>query len=312
MNSTGCKTTLINGSKISKLEDIKKNEFIDQVLDKHSVSIEVPTKEMMVWQSRIIDEGYTKSLHDEMKFRLTKQIHVNIAFGGSLGSYNDFEKFLKESDVASRKEQILAKKGKHPLFVNEKDVREFYHDKEKGTKSPVISTHYEKIGTVAEVTFEELRKKNLITPNISRDELILLVKKERGRLLTPIMAEKYCKEINEKFIEWYSKTYLNQGKGEGIIHRIAKKEITRHARQNNLSFGQTNEIGEKAETYANKLEPVIGKAVAKLAMKNDSSMEEGVFGFLEVGCKMFGIPVEQGVSFVTNRFKRNGSKKTKK
>lgn len=312
MNSTGCKTTLIDGSKISNLQDIKKNEIIDQVLDRHSLSMEVPTKEMMVWQSRIIDEGYTKKIHDEMKFKLTKKIHVIIAFGGSLGAYNDFERFLKSSEVASRKEQILAKKGKHPLFVSEQEVREFYHDKEKGTKSPVISTHYDKVGTVAEVTFEELRKKNIITPNISRTELILLVKKERGRLLTPILAEKICIEINEKYIEWYSKTYLHQGKGEGIIHRIAKKEITRHAKQNHLSFGETNEIGVKAETYANKLEPIVGKAVAKLAMKNDSSMEEGIFGFLEVACKMYQIPVEQGVSFLTNRFKRNGIKKDTK
>lgn len=312
MGNHGNGTLLIQENKITNLQEIKKNEIIDQVLDKNSISIESPTKTMMIWQSRIIDEGYTKSLHDEMKQKLSKQMHVNIAFGGSLGSYNDFEKFLRESNIAETKEKILAKRGKHPLFANEKEVREFYHDKTKGTKSPVMPTHYDKLGTVGEVTFEELRKKNLMAPTISRDELILLVKKERGRLLTPVMAEKYCNEINEKFVEWYSKTYLHQGKGEGVLHRIAKKEVTRYSKKNHLSYEQTNEIGEKMEIYANKIEPEVGKAVAKLAIKNDSSMEEGLMGFLEVGCKMYQVPIEQAVSFLSNRLKRNGSKKNQK
>ena len=312
MNTKGSRTTLIQGTEVTNLQEIKKLQFVDQILDKHSVSIETPTKTMVVWQSRIIDEGYTKSLHEEMKKELPKQIHVNIAFGGSLGSYNDFEQFLKDDDLTRRKEKILAKKGKHPLFASEEDVRQFYHDKDKGTKSPVMHNNYEKMGTVAEVTFEELKKKNLIAPTITRDELILLVKKERGRLLTPVMAEKYCKEINEKYIEWYTKTYLNQGRGEGVLHRIAKKEVTHYSKKHNLSFEQTNEIGEKMETIANKVEPMIGKTVADIAIKSNTSIEDGVFGYLELGCKLYQIPVEQGINFLINRLKGNASKKNKK
>lgn len=312
MGNLGNGTTLIHETEVLNFQELKRSEIIDHVLDKNSISVESPTKIMIYWQSRIIDEGYTKPLHEEMKLKLTKQMHVNIAFGGSLGSFNDFEKFLKESNVAETKEKILAKKGKHPLFADEQSVREFYHAKEKGTKSPVLPTHYEKLGTVAEETFEELRKKKIIAPIISRDELILLVKKERGRLLTPVNAEKYCKEINEKFIEWYTKTYMNQGKGEGILHRTAKKEITRYSKAHNFSYEQTNEIGEKMEIIANKIEPQIGKTVAKLAIKNDSSMEDNLLGFLEIGCKMYQVPVEQGISFLINRLKRNGSKNNKK
>lgn len=284
--------------KIFDVGEEKNHKIIKQTLEKHGISkTKFAPKSLWIWHQLISENGYTKTIHEEMKSKLDKNLHVQIAFGSSIGAYNDFEEMLQDEI----KQMLLIKKGKHPLFVSEDEVRQFFHHKENGTSSPVISTNYDKVGTKTKKIFEALRKRNLMPSTILTLELVEKVAEEEGFFLTPKLADKIAKEAN-KLILIEESLLLNQGVGEGKVLRKAKEGISHYGKQNGLSIEETNRLGKEAEKLSAVIEESVGKAIASKIIKdkNENKLQKvkDLFGSI---CNLYGVSVTEAGFFVMNR-----------
>lgn len=319
-------TTLTLQQEISlfpKKQEIRK-KIQKKILVKHGIPklTEVPTKVQWKWQQILLDQPFTSKMYSDMKKdNLTTKMIINIAFGGSLGTYNEFMRLLKESNSKAIQKSLI-KKGKHPIFIEEEEVDSFYQKsivKEAHAEdyAPILSTHKNRGGTKETLhvrsqfalIYSDFKSENKIPSIFSINGLQAELEPEYGLIRRPTL-KKLVKEMNQEMFEFESMLH-NQGFGEGNLDRKAMEPITKFCMENaSGDYELSNKLGNDARKILNTIGPELAKSIGKKVvqseeLKNDSDgIKEAVAGLvmttLKTGSKLYQRPMEEMIPYMIN------------
>jgi len=253
---------------VSKVIEDPKN-LMDQALDRYSQNQQsISTKEMRIDVNKYANREMKEQDYFEMKKKYDEKVFLNLFFEGSKPLMELTETAYKDVEL----EKQMIKKGIHPLLVTE-DEAKFFHSKDYGTHSPVISTHHIKIGTPHGISRTEVGLlsdlyKSGYLQEITPEALIAYALEEKNRVIRVDAAKKICKEINKQRREQVS-SLIDGRTGEDkmtkkVLEIISKKGITEH-----WSFEKVNNYGNQGRKIVRQLQDDFGKEIGNMIVKQD-------------------------------------------
>jgi len=243
--------------------------MMDQALDNYSQNRQqITTTQMRIDVSKYANREMTEDDYFKMKKRYDEKIFLNLFFEGSKPLMELTERAYKDQEL----ERQMIKKGIHPLLVTEEEAK-FFHSKDYGTHSPVISTHHIKIGTPHGISRTEVGLlsdlyKSGYLQEITPEALIAYALEEKNRVIRVDAAKKICKEINKQRREQVS-SLIDGRTGEDkmtkkVLEIISKKGITEH-----WSFEKVNNYGNQGRKIVRQLQDDFGKEIGNMIVKQD-------------------------------------------
>lgn len=314
--------TLAEQMKLFPIKEEKRAEIREKILAKHGIAPlnYIPTKRQIYWHKRILDEGINRNNLAEMESEIKEEKMIaNIAFGGNLGDYRSFKTRILQENMD--RELRLIKTGKHEIFVDEDELREFFgtidvnnidgceaHGADHG---PMLANHLQRGGSktnfkprsLVQVIYSDLGAKNT-TFGYTIGQLQAELEPTHGIIPKPILI-KIAKEINNSLADWES-DMMNQN--TGLLEKKAMEQITKYCKENATDdFEKSNDMGEKARKIVGTIGPELGKAIGKRIVdseknKSDSdSAKEAIANItataLKVGSKVYQEPLEESIYY---------------
>lgn len=312
--------TLKQEAELFPIRQEKRLEIITQVLSENGIAKrrEVPTREQMAWEKRILDEGLTIENYNIMhESGLPEKMIIQIAFGGNRGDYLEFKKLVAASDY--QRELKLVSNNKHPIFLETDDVLNFYMVNEDGAKeahaesySPIISSHKDRGGSSTSYSprssFQDIVKdmsnNNKLAPTFSLKTLKAELETEYG-LIPDKVLKRLLKEINKGILEFEEK--IIHSTSEDAMTSKALETISDHCLKNHINdYEISNKYGDDARKMVNTIGPELGKLIGKkiTSVETDEDTEEVISSLtkqtLKIGCKVYQKPVDEMIPYVIN------------
>jgi hypothetical protein len=287
--------------------------LINRVLEKYCLGQKKPTmtREMLEDSQKYANREMTEADYFEMKEKYDKKTFLNLFFEGSPSLME-----LTESAFTDQKfETEMIKKGIHPLIVDE-DEAKFFHSKEYGTHSPVISTHHIRIGTPHGISRTEVGLlsdlyKSGYLQEITPEALIAYALEEKNRVVRVDTAKKICKEINKQRRDQVS-GLIDGRVGEDSMTKKSLEIISKKGMAEGWSFEKVNNYGVQARRLVKLMNDDFGKEIGNMVTKqNLDNKEELAANHMDHICKQMGIAMDDMLAVAWHKMigrkkKKNG------
>jgi len=268
------------------------------------------TKEMLEDAMKYANREWVESDYFEMKNKYDKKTFLNLFYEGSSSLMELTEQAFK--DV--RLENAMLKQGIHPLLVSVEEAK-LFHSKEHGTHSPIISTHYIKIGT----THGESRTQTGLIADlykagylqeITPEGLIAYAYEQHKRIIRVDSAKKMCVEINKQH-KFQISSLIDGRVGEDKMTKKVLEIISKHGMKEQWSFEKTNNLGNQGRKIVRAMNDDFGKEIGNMIVKQTTeNKEELAANHMEHICKTLGIAFDDflAVAWYKVRGKTRGKK----
>lgn len=270
-------------------------ESINKVLDKFSL-VQITSHEMHEDATIYANRLMTECDYFEMKEKYDEKVFLNLFFEGSKSLCELTEQSFKDQ----RFEKEMIKKGIHPLIVNEEEAK-YFHSKEFGTHSPVISTHHIKIGTPHGISrtevglLSDLYKCGYLQ-DITPEALIAYALEEKNRIVRVDTAKKICKEINKQRKEQVS-SLVDGRVGEDKMTKKVLEIISKKGMEEHWTFEKVHNYGNQGRRMVKMVEDDLGKEIGNMVVKQSSyNKEELAANHMDHICKQLGIAMEDMIA----------------
>lgn len=286
--------------------------LINSVLKKHCFGHNNPsmTREMIEDARKYANREMRESDYFELKQKYDEKMFLNIFFEGSRSLMELTEQSFKDE----RMERLMVKQGIHPLLVSEEEAKMF-HSKEYGTHSPVISTHYIRMGTTHGQSrtdvglLADLFKVGYLQ-DITPEGLIAYAYEQHKRIIRVDTAKKMCDEINKQHREQLS-SLIDGRSGDDEMTRKVLEIISKHGMKNQWSFEKVNNMGIQGRKIAKLMQSEFGKEIGNMIVKQtEENKEELAATHMEHVCKTLGIAFDDFLAVAW--YKLRGKSKGKK
>lgn len=274
---------------------------MDRVIDRFPQSCEIKTMEMLTDANKYANREMTETQYFEMKAKYDEKMFLNLFFEGSKSLMELTEKSFKDKKF----ENEMIQKGIHPLLVNEEEAK-YFHSKEFGTHSPVISTHHIKIGTAHGISRTEVGLisdlyKSGYLQEITPEGLIAYAFEDKGRLVRADTARKICKEINKQRREQVS-GLIDGRDGEDKMTKKVLEIISKKGMIEGWSYEKVNNYGNQGRRFVKMMQDDFGKEIGNMVIRqNIDNKEELVVNHMDHICKSMGIAMEDMIAIAWHK-----------
>jgi len=270
-------------------------ESINKVLKKFSLN-QITTREMHEDATKYANREMTECDYFEMKEKYDEKVFLNLFYEGS----RSLSELTEQSFKDQRFEREMIKKGIHPLIVNEEEAK-YFHSKEFGTHSPVISTHHIKIGTPHGISRTEVGLlsdlyKSGYLQDITPEALIAYALEDKNRIIRVDTAKKICKEINKQRKEQVS-SLIDGRVGEDKMTKKVLEIISKKGMEEHWTFEKVHNYGNQGRRMVKLVEDDLGKEIGNMVVKQSSiNKEELAANHMDHICKQLGIAMEDMIA----------------